>query len=346
MASFWIITNSDLLSFFTAPTTVTCAGTVKAPHGAALRRRIYIYRDQDHQSSYVATTVSDPITGTFSVQVPGHAASEFTVICKGDIGENDSIVANCNLNGTGPTGLYIAPPLNNIPFIIGPGEVTSPYVDIVFPMPVVDAEGQVDIVAWGDTPVTLPVVEAEGATTIIAWGDVNFGFAQAEGVADVYYETDANPQIPTWQVNAEASTSIYAWGDVRLPVLQVRGVFAAHGVVSFPVPVVESLVLNPIVCHGDVRLPSAVVNANGESGRVSWGAARMPVLSVDGYAVRHDVHQGSVDIPSWAVAGIAHVEDVSVGQVDFPAAQVSGVAEQTHVFAPVSFTPDCGVEIT
>ena len=171
MATFWILEPAYIFSFLAGNVTVTCSGTVKAPHGAALRRRIYIYRDQDHQSSYVATTVSDPTTGNFSVQVPGHAASEFTVICKGDIGENDEIVANCNLNGTGPTGLYIAPPLNNIPFIVGPGEVTSPYVDIVFPVPEIAATSSANECLSADAGaanVTSTVVSAGKAEPTLA----------------------------------------------------------------------------------------------------------------------------------------------------------------------------------
>lgn len=340
MAVFWIFENFDTSSFCTADVTVTCSGTVKAPHGAALRRRIYIYRDGDHQSLYVATTVSDPVTGNFSVQVPGHAASEFTVLCKGDIGENDVVVSNCNLNGTGPTGLYIAPALNNITFIVGPGEVTSPYIDILFPMPVVEAEGQVDIVAWGDTPVTMPEVDAVGITPIIAWGDVNFGFAQSSGEADVFYQTDANPQIPMWQVNAEASTSIYSWGDVRIPTPQVHGVMAPHGSVGFPAWEVSADALNPIVCHGAIDLPAAVVSSQGESGRVLWGSPSLPVPAIDGMIIVSDVHSAVVELPSWLVAGEAHVGSFAFGAVSFPAPDVAAVVTVTHAFLPIGPAED------
>jgi hypothetical protein len=96
-----------------ANSTVTCAGTVKAPHGAGLVRTVAVYQDNDPTTA-IATTVSSEPLGVFSLTLNGHDQSEFTVVAKGVRGENDAIVANCGISVASPSGLYIPPPLNNI----------------------------------------------------------------------------------------------------------------------------------------------------------------------------------------------------------------------------------------
>jgi hypothetical protein len=323
-------------------TTVTCAGVVRAPNGAVIQRKIVVYQD-NNPYEVIAVAESSQATGEFSVTFGGHAAQDFTVVAKGEYGENDEVVANCNLNGTGPTGLYIAQPLNNIQFFVGPGAVNSPFVDILFPMPEVDAEGQVDIVAWGD--VNIPYsVEAEGLTQIIAHGDVNFGFAQVEGFGSSIYMTSGAINFPDPIVECEATGTYISWGNVEIPRPVVTAFTTDEGGVVFPSPVAEAVGITPIICHGVVDFARAVVGATGKAGSVSQGDANFPIAVISGYVLVTETCQGAITIPGSIVSALAIREEIALGTVSIPMPVVNGFAASQHAFIPMAYNPDCGVE--
>lgn len=77
-----------------ANTTVTCAGDIKAPNGAAIRRKVLVFLD-NNMTAPVATTESVLPSGTFSVVVNGLPMTRFTVIAKAaKEDENDVIYAH------------------------------------------------------------------------------------------------------------------------------------------------------------------------------------------------------------------------------------------------------------
>jgi hypothetical protein len=334
-------TVSDIGTFHGPDLYVNCAGTVRAPHGAGIQRKIIVTPDNNPYEILTVAESSIP-TGSFSFQILGHETAEFTVIVKGEYGENDSVYANVNLNGTGPTGLYIAPPLNNLPFIVGPGDVTSPFVDILIPMPVVEAEAQADIVAWGDVTIS-PTVEAVGATPIISWGSVNFGFSIVEGFGSVIYATDGDINFPDPRISGDAEVTIISWGNVSIPGPVVAAFTTDEGEVRFPSPVVSAVGVTTIICHGAVELGGAVITASGKAGPVLHGAIGFPVPVVAGNILVTELCHGAVIMPAPVVSAAAIQEETAYGAINFPIPVVKGFATSQHSFIPAAYTPDCGV---
>lgn len=81
---------SPQYSSFSTATTVTIAGRTIAPHGAVLSRRVAAYNDNNTLFP-LSITQSDPADGTFSMSVNGYAETLYTVICKGENGEQDVV---------------------------------------------------------------------------------------------------------------------------------------------------------------------------------------------------------------------------------------------------------------
>jgi hypothetical protein len=238
--------------------------------------------------------------------------------------------------------LYIAQPLNNILFFVGPGAVNSPFVDILFPTPVVEAEGQVDIVARGAIDIPY-VVEAEGSTPIVAHGDIDFPFASAYGTADVFYDTNGNIIFAKPRIDSEATADIHAWGNVRLTVPQAQGIAAPFGTVVFPALQVNAEAVNPVIIDGDVRLTVPVVSGAGVFGQAPIGVVAFPMARVDSTATVHPVAQGAVVLSVPVVAGFAVYELVAQGAVVMPRPVVVSVSQSVHSFEPISYEPDCGL---
>jgi len=327
----WVVSNK----------TVTCAGTVKAPHGASIVRKVVAFAD-NNPNVVLAITESARTYGTFSMTLSGHNTTEFTIVAKGEYGENDSVYANANVNGTGPTGLYIAPPLNNLPFIVGPGDVTSPFVDILFPIPIIEAVGDAEIIAWGEIQIPYSV-EAVGDTPIVSWGACSFGYAETYGVADVFYETDADISFPAPQVDAEASTSYYSWGNVVTPGLRVNGETSPFADIVFPMPQVSCDVINPIITVGEISFITSVVKSVGETGALSFGDTVFPLPVVAGYSTVNDIAIGNVSMPVFSMSAIAHTEITVQGEISIPVFEALSYAGSTHAFEPLAYAPDCGL---
>jgi hypothetical protein len=70
-------------------TYVTVAGVVRAPNGAGLKRKVYIF--QTHNLNTPVAVVESDALGAFSTQVMGHSTTEFTVIADGELGENTAV---------------------------------------------------------------------------------------------------------------------------------------------------------------------------------------------------------------------------------------------------------------
>jgi len=74
-------------------TYVTCAGTVRAPHGAGVARKVEVFHDTC--TTPLNSTISTVPLGTFTMQVPGLPTTHFTVIAHGVDGENSVIYSHC-----------------------------------------------------------------------------------------------------------------------------------------------------------------------------------------------------------------------------------------------------------
>lgn len=320
---------------------VTCSGTVKAPHGAAIQRKVVVYFD-NNPYEVVGISESSPITGEFSITLDGHAGQEFTVIAKGEYGENDEIVSNCNLNGTGPTGLYIAPALNNIQFFVGPGDVTSPFVDILIPTPVVESVGQVDIISWGDAQLALSV-DAVGSVSIISYGDVTFPFAETYGTGSAILESLGNISLPSFSVESEASTDLYSWGLVSVHRPVIDGKTADEGASVFPELTVSASVSNPIIVDGFVSIKVPAISSVSTNSWVAYGNTSIPMAESSGYVIVSESAYGSVEIVVPSVSSAAILEAIANGSVEFPVLAVDGLCQLSHSFDPLSFEPDCGL---
>jgi len=331
----------NVINWHSADLYVTCAGRVLAPHGAAISRFIAAYIDGD-PFTVVGWGNSSPDDGMFSFQVPGWDESEFTVIAKGLYGENDTVYANCNANGTGPSGLYIGPDLGDITFYVGPGEVNSPWVDVLFPVPAVEAEGQVDIVTWGDVNI-IPTVEAVGSTPIISWGSVNFGFSIVEGFGSAIYVTDGDVNFPDPRISGDAEVTIVSWGNVFIPGPVVAAFTTDEGDVRFPSPVVSGVGVTTIICHGAVEFVDAVISASGKAGFVAHGDIDFSVPVVAGSILVTELCHGAVVMPAPVVSAAAIQEETAYGAINFPIPVVRGFATSQHSFIPAAYTPDCGV---
>jgi hypothetical protein len=68
----------------------TVAGRTMAPHGAIIYRRLAVYLDNNTLEP-IAIMESVPPLGEFSVTVGGLAITKYTVVCKGELGEQDKI---------------------------------------------------------------------------------------------------------------------------------------------------------------------------------------------------------------------------------------------------------------
>lgn len=318
---------------------VTCAGTVKAPHGAGIVRLVVAYRDGD-PTVVVGFTRSTLPNGDFSMLLPGHDTAEFTVIAKGERGENDTVYGNCNVNGTGPTGLYIAPTLGNIAFIVGPGDVTSPIVDILIPVFEVTGEGEVTIISTGNVITTLPVIESVGITDIIANGNIQLPFFTTESVVDNFYILDADIKIPSLSINAEVTNQIIAQGNVYLTSLNITGNSGDGGYVILPTMTVDGAVDNPIIADGAVSI-GLKVQSSGIFGFVSWSTCNIPMLSVTSESTTNDLANGDINISTMQISSTAEQHIIAIGDIFLPPFKTYSQANSTHVFEAVSFPSGC-----
>jgi len=75
-------------------TYVTCAGTVRAPHGAGVQRKLGIFMD-NNLTYQIGSTESVLPLGTFSTQVIALPYTGLTVIALGEPGENSVIHSHC-----------------------------------------------------------------------------------------------------------------------------------------------------------------------------------------------------------------------------------------------------------
>ena len=75
-------------------TYVTCAGTVHAPHGAGVQRKISIFMD-NNLTYQIGSADSVLPLGTFSTQVIALPYTGLTVVALGEPGENSVIYSHC-----------------------------------------------------------------------------------------------------------------------------------------------------------------------------------------------------------------------------------------------------------
>jgi len=86
--------DEDVTVSISGTTYVTCAGTVRAPHGAGVRRRVAVFMDNDPTRPLATTESSKPL-GVFSVQVPALPETGLTIVTTGEAGENSVIYSHC-----------------------------------------------------------------------------------------------------------------------------------------------------------------------------------------------------------------------------------------------------------
>jgi len=93
VAAFFSI-DSITVTQVVANTTITVAGDIKAPNGAAIRRKVLIFSD-NNMTTPLAITESTLPSGAFSTTVNGLPMTRFTVIAKAaKEDENDVIYAH------------------------------------------------------------------------------------------------------------------------------------------------------------------------------------------------------------------------------------------------------------
>ncbi len=72
--------------------TRTVAGYIRAPNGAGLRRKVYVFSAYN-MTAPLAVTESNSL-GAFSVQAMGHPTTELLVLAVGELGENASVYSH------------------------------------------------------------------------------------------------------------------------------------------------------------------------------------------------------------------------------------------------------------
>lgn len=250
MASFFDIETRQLN--VSTDNYITCAGTVRAPHGAAIRRRVVAYLDND-PTRILAQTESTLPTATFSMQLPGFDWTEYTIVVKGERGENDEVVANCGVSVSGVPGQYIAPSISNLQFVVGNDAVTSPYVDVIFQPLEVDAEVITDYVLYGQ-------VEAPGLQVdayVINATQMNAGISlipmRVDAVVENITVISADIKLPLLAVEAEAVTVCDISGKVEFRRFHVDAEMGLTATVRLPKLAVSSEVVNTSVINADVK---------------------------------------------------------------------------------------------
>jgi len=86
--------DNDIISDCTGDTYVTCAGTVRAPHGAGVSRKVAVFMD-NNPTYLIGITASVLPLGTFSVSVIALPSTGLTVVTIGEVGENSVINSHC-----------------------------------------------------------------------------------------------------------------------------------------------------------------------------------------------------------------------------------------------------------
>jgi hypothetical protein len=208
---------------------------------------------------------------------------------------------------------YTPPDIGNISFILGDGSLTSPFVDIIAPLPVVDGESTTDIYLWGDVNQPVAAVIAEAVTPIICDGAVGFPSAPAmHSEVFTYKLFDFAVEQPGSEIAAEATTEIIISGQFVQPKGRIDSRMSDEATLTAPMSTVEAVAVTPII---------------------GYGAIKQAKPSLSGEAVIWLVADGDLRAKGPKIAANCGVDTVAYGDMSQPVSVVSAYAQQTETMA-------------